>query len=145
MDEAKRLRAALAEERLAGRGRGRKAYSTELRRRIITYLRRERATGRAVDELIESVGISRPTFYTWVGASRSRGGAKGFRQLAVVPTSATVAPPTVQVGATFNVSDARYRKGPTNVVGITVLGPSGIAVVGMSVADVAELVRRLGC
>lgn len=140
MDEAKRLRIALADERSTGRGRGKKAYSTELQRKIVSYLRRERATGRAVEELIASVGISRPTYYAWVGAARPRVGVRGFRQMAVVPTPTATPTTSDSTGVRAEVATLPRREG-----GIVVMVPGGIAVVGMSVADVAELARRLGC
>ncbi len=141
MEEAKKLRAELSRERAAGRGSGKRGYSTELRQKTVAYIRRERAAGRSVEEVLAAVGLSRPTYYAWGGAVRPRTSRKGFRRMEVVAASTTASP------LTCNVSDGATlaRTLPPCESRILLMAPSGVTVVGMSVAEVAELVRRLGC
>lgn len=129
MEQARELRAALNRERRAGRGKGKQGFSAGLRQRVVEFLRRERANGRRVDDLVAALGLSRPTVYAWVGAKAAPQPA--FRQLTIVPKRRGRA-----------TTDDVHRKADCGVV---VMGPGGVAVRGMSVGDVAELLRRLGC
>ena len=89
-------------------------------------------------ELGRALGLSEPTVYAWSGA-KAPGSAGKFRQLAVVPTRGgqnAESQADDGNGCESRGDGARW---------IVVRGPAGIAVHGMSVSDVAELFRRLGC
>lgn len=139
MDAAKKLRAALARERAAGRGIGKQGFGQGLKQKVVSYLRCERAKGRAVSELVAAIGISHPTYYAWVGAVAPRR-KKAFCQIAELP---------VAKAQTSNATDAMAQSGVAQSCAVSsrivVMGPGGVAVLGLSVSDVAELVRRLGC
>ncbi len=141
MDEAKKLRLALEHERGKGGGTGRRGFSQALPARVVEYLHRERQRGKTVEELVETSGLSRPTVYAWMGSGTARRPGPAFRQVRVVPAHAGLlgtggghVPP--------EIDDSRIAEATRRVV---VMGRGKVAVVGLSVGEVAELFRRLGC
>jgi hypothetical protein len=123
MDELKKLRQRVARERAAGCGKDGKRYSEALRRDVSAYLQAARAKGTSPNQLAPALGLSVPTAYEW---SSKTGGArrksKAFQRMSVVSQAAT--------------ADANA---------IVVTGPGGLRAVGLGVAELAELLRRLGC
>src|SRR5512142_2605909 len=121
MDELKKLRQRLAKERAAGCGKDGKRDSEALRRDVSAYLQAARAQGTSPNQLAPALGLSLPTAYEW---SSKTGGAqrksKAFQRMTVVsePTAARA-----------------------NTIVVT--GPGGLRAVGLGVAELAELLRRL--
>jgi hypothetical protein len=123
MDELKKLRQRVAKERAAGCGKDGKRYSDELRRDVSAYLQAARAKGTSPNQLAPALGLSLPTAYEWSSRKGERPGkSKSFQRMTVVPQPAT---------------------GEANAIVVT--GPGGLRAVGLGVAELAELLRRLGC
>lgn len=123
MDELKKLRQRVARERAGGCGKDGKRYSEALRRDVSAYLQAARAKGTSPNQLAPALGLSVPTAYEW--SSRTGGRqrkSKAFQRMSVVSQAAT--------------ADANA---------IVVTGPGGLRAVGLGVAELAELLRRLGC
>src|SRR5512147_980340 len=139
MNEAKRLREELARERTEGRGTTGRGFSAEVRQSVVEFLARERARGTKACDLRKALGLSRPTLYAWSGA-RAPSSCHKFQELAVVPARGTGQTSEIQRDG-GNANECRVERTHR----IVVTGPGGIAVVGMTVSDVAELFRRLGC
>ena len=131
MDEVEKLRRRVIQERRGGSGRDGKAYSTKLRREVSAYLQAARAKGMSPNQLGPALGLSIPTAYEWSSKAPTRKGkpsSKAFRQIVVAaePTATT--------------------RDESNVVSrIVVTGPGGLQASGLGVAELAELLRRLGC
>jgi hypothetical protein len=123
MDELKNLRRRVAREQAAGCGKDGKRYSEALRRDVSAYLQAARAKGTSPNQLGPALGLSLPTAYQWSSKTQGRQGkSKAFRRMSVVsqPTPAGASP-------------------------IVVTGPGGLRAIGLGVAELAELLRRLGC
>lgn len=123
MDELKKLRQRVARERATGCGKDGKRYSHALRRDVSAYLQAARAKGTSPNQLGPALGLSLPTAYEWSSKKgKPQIEAKAFRRMSVVsePTAA----------------------GPGAIV---ITGPGGLRATGLRVAELAELLRRLGC
>src|SRR5512145_204719 len=129
MDDLKKLRKRVVEERRQGCGRRGKRYSVELRRDVSAYLRAARARGESPNRLGPALGLTLPTAYEWSAApkKKSKGKARPFRRMTIV------AQPTVRDETTVGTSQ------------IVVTGPGGLRAAGLGVPELAELLRRLGC
>jgi hypothetical protein len=128
MDELKKLRRRIAEERRQGCGKGGKRYSEALRRDVSTYLRAARAKGGSPNQLGPALGLSLPTAYQWSATAHRRWEKpQAFRQMSIVAQPATGT----------NTSTATSP--------IVVTGPGGLRATGLGISDLAELLRRLGC
>jgi hypothetical protein len=130
MDELKKLRRRLAQEHAQGRGRGGKRYSEELRRDVSAYLQAERSKGTSPNRMAPALGLSLPTAYEWSSKGKDTSGQKTFRRVSVVARA---------TGAV----DGECT--PAKASQIVVTGPGGLQAVGLGVAELAELLRRLGC
>lgn len=130
MDELKKLRRRVAQEQAEGRGAGGKRYTIELRRDVSAYLSAARAKGESPNRLAPALGLSLPTAYQWSTSSRADGKASAFRRMTVV------AQPTARSGTEAMTTGANQ---------IVVTGPGGLQAAGLGVAELAELLRRLGC
>lgn len=97
-------------------------YPAELRARIIEFARAEKSAGVPVRRTAAALGLHEITLGTWLRADTN------FRPVAIVPDRA----PFEIVRAR---GDAAIR---------VVHSASGLVVEGLDVADVAELLRRLG-
>jgi hypothetical protein len=95
----------------------------ELRRDVSAYLQAARAKGTSPNQLAPALGLSLPTAYEWSSKKGERPGkSKSFQRMSVVPQPAT---------------------GEANAIVVT--GPGGLRAVGLGVAELAELLQRLGC
>jgi hypothetical protein len=113
----------VAKERAVGCGKDGKRYSGELRRDVSAYLQAARAKGTSPNQLAPALGLSLPTAYEWSSKKGERPGkSKAFQRMSVVPQPAA---------------------GEANAIVVT--GPGGLRAVGLGVAELAELLRRLGC
>src|SRR5512145_1665261 len=86
MDDLKKLRRRVVEERRQGCGRRGKRYSVELRRDVSAYLRAARARGESPNRLGPALGLTLPTAYQWSVSPRKKekGKAKAFRRMTIV-------------------------------------------------------------
>jgi hypothetical protein len=130
MDELKKLRRRVAQEQAEGRGAGGKRYTIELRRDVSAYLSAARAKGESPNRLAPALGLSLPTAYQWSTSSKAGCKASAFRRMTVV------AQPTARSIPEEATSGTKQ---------ILVTGPGGLQAVGLGVAELAELLRRLGC
>jgi hypothetical protein len=131
MDELKSLQRRIAKEQAQGHGKSGKPYSEALRRDVSKYLQAATANGRSPNQLAPELGLSAPTAYQWCTKQPGRGRKKkpqAFRQMSIV------AQPSSSIGKSVGASSR-----------IVVKGPGGLRAVGLAVADLAELLRRLGC
>lgn len=96
-------------------------YSPELQAKVTDWARARRAEGLSVPAMCLEIGIGDPTLRRFLGPTKKpavKRPAVGFRRMKVVTPVATQ---------------------------VVVRGPCGIAVEGLSLDGVAELVRRLAC
>lgn len=129
MNDLKKLRRRVAEERRQGCGQRGKRYSVELRRDVSAYLRAARARGESPNRLGPALGLTLPTAYQWSASPRrkEKSKAKAFRRMTIVAQAAGREETTV---------------GTSQIV---VTGPGGLRAAGLGVPELAELLRRLGC
>jgi hypothetical protein len=106
-----------AVRRAGPRGAGRR-YPPALRRMAVEYFRRRRAAGTSVEAISRELGVKRHTIVGWTAMPEVAATAPTF-----VPVSVVADPPV----------------GPR----IVVLGPGGLRIEGLDLAEVAELLRRL--
>lgn len=118
-DEAKALRAAVEKkQREVGRG----PFEPELRERLIAHVRQRCAAGESVGKIARSLGLSEQTVWSWRKPKRrAKGGSGKLRQVAI----AVVEP------------QAAERQ-------LTVRGPAGLLIEGVTLDDLVALWRRLG-
>jgi hypothetical protein len=126
MKNVKELRTLLDRERRAQPNGKRLRFSPELRKRVTTYVSQARARHVPESQLLAQLGLSEATLIRWCGR---RGNAGAFRQVGMVRgTRATV----VTAEPVVAMLQPNTRHIP-------------VAIVGMSVADLVELCRGLGC
>lgn len=118
-DESKALRAAVEKkQREVGRG----PFEPELRRRLIAHVKERSAAGESVGRIAKSLGLSEQTVWTWQKPHRRNGGVETkLRQVAIA-----VDPPQM-----------RERM-------LSVRGPAGLLVEGVTLDELVALWRRLG-
>jgi len=126
MKDVKELRAGIARERRAKSGNQRLRFSAELKRLVVEFVSDSRLRGVSDSRLLSDLGIGPATLIRWCGR---RGKSSVFRQVSMVraPRSAAMARPVVAV--------------PTLVESHN----SPIAIVGLTVPQLAELCRSLSC
>jgi transposase-like protein len=112
MGKAEELAAAI--EGLAGGKRKRRQYPTELRQKIIDYVREQRASGAQLKSIGERIGVSPTLLHRW---ELRRVGK--FRRVEVS------APPA---------SSSRH----------VLHAPHGVRVEGLEVQELVDILRRLG-
>lgn len=115
--EVERLRQDLS--RSPGEGTGRR-YSESLRQRAGRLADAERREGRSVDVLAQQLGVSTPALTRWMRDSQGREAMAGpLRPVEIVAEAST---------------------GPSRLI---VKGPCGVAVEGLVIEQIAELLRSL--
>jgi DNA-binding IclR family transcriptional regulator len=127
MNETRELRALLAEERQRGSGTAKRGYSAGLRQRVVSFLSRERGQGVGEAELAKRLGLAKSTVHEWGRA------AQGAPFRAVV------------VRASEEAKAAPLAEGTERSSRLVLEGAAGVRVYGLSVSDVEQLLRRLGC
>ncbi len=100
------------------RSSGRGKFSDELRVRLIAYAESARGQGQAVERIGRDLGISSKTIHSWLGAHKS----SALRRVEVIAER-----PTPRGGS------------------LSMRGPAGTMVDGLSVDDVVKIWRQLGC
>ncbi len=111
-------REALKAAIVANRRTRRGPFSSELRERLIAHVDQARARGDSVETISHALGLCSKTVYGWL--SKARPGR--LRQIQVVSER-----PAQAHGA------------------LSMRGPAGTSVEGLSVDDVVVIWRRLGC
>jgi hypothetical protein len=87
MDDLKKLRRRVTEERRQGCGQRGKRYSVELRKDVSAYLRAARARGQSPNRLGPALGLTLPTAYQWSASPKKKekkGKTKPFRRMTIV-------------------------------------------------------------
>ena len=125
MKTAKELCGYITGERRAQAGKRRPRFSAELKRAVSEYVLDARARGESESQLISDLGIGPASLMRWCGR---RSTPSAFRQVAMVHSSrATLEEP----------SGAK----PRVVIGRN----AAVAIVGLTVSELVELCRSLGC
>jgi transposase len=103
-------------EAIEASGHGRKRrYSPRLKREILEHVAQERARGVAMTSIAERLGVAQDTLYTWQREARSESAQRFVKLEVAAPNAAAIA----------------------------VHGAAGIRVSGLSVAQLADLLRAL--
>jgi hypothetical protein len=124
MVNAKELRVRLERERQAQSSRRRPRFSASLKQAVVQYVSSARAHGVTESQLLVELGIGPGTLIRWCGRKDQPG--KFCRVSIVRDTRAITAP------AEPSAAHAVGRRG-------------AIAIVGLSVRELVELLGRLGC
>jgi hypothetical protein len=126
MKNVKELRSRIERERRSKSGNQRLRFSAGLKRMVIEFVAEARLRGVSDSQLLADLGIGPATLIRWCGR---RGKSSVFRQVSMVRASRSVAM-AKPVVAIPTVIDSRN---------------SPIAIVGLTVAQLAELCRSLSC
>ncbi len=126
MKSVKELRSRIERERRAKSTSQRLRFSAELKRLVVQFVADARLRGVSDSRLLADLGIGPATLIRWCGR---RGKSSVFRQVSMVrtPRSVAMVRPVVAVPT---VVDSRN---------------SPIAIVGLTVPQLAELCRSLSC
>lgn len=137
MDGDSELRALAAKLRAAerrGAGTAGRPYPVALRRRVVDATQAHRAAGGSLKEASELVGVSAVTLWSWAKAN----GCGVLRQVQL-----TSREPASDAGADASAAPPRQPEGIGDEGRIQVTGPGGLRIEGLSIASLADLVRRL--
>jgi len=126
MKNVRELRARIARERRAKSGNQRLRFSAELKRLVVEFVADARLRGVSDSQLLADLGIGPATLIRWCGR---RGKSSVFREVSMVraPRSVAMVRPVVAIPTLI---DSRN---------------SPIAIVGLTVSQLAELCRSLSC
>jgi hypothetical protein len=126
MVNAKELKVRLERERQAQSSRRRPRFSAGLKRAVVQYVSASRARGVTEAQLLAALGIGPGTLIRWCGRKDQPG---KFRRLSIVRDTRATA---VAVEPSATLPQSMSRRG-------------AIAIVGLTVPEVVELLGRLGC
>ena len=126
MVNSKELRVRLERERQAQSGRRRPRFTASLKQTVEQYVSAARARGVTESQLLQELGIGPGTLIRWCGRKDQPG---KFRRVSIVRDT-SAAPVAIEASATLSQSMG---------------GRGAIAIVGLTVAELAELLGRLGC
>ena len=124
MVNAKELKGRLERERQAQSTRRRPRFSAGLKQAVVQYVLASRARGATEAQLLQDLGVGPGTLIRWCG--RKDEDVK-FRQVSIVRKTKAVA---IEPAAALSPLTARR---------------GAVAIVGLSVSELAELLERLGC
>ena len=125
MKNAKELCARIDRERRAQSGKCRPRFSSELKRSVSEYVAEARSRGVSESQLMLELGIGPASLIRWCGR---RSASSAFRQIAMVHASRGTLP---------ELSGTK----PQVVIGRN----AAVAIVGLTVSELVELCRSLGC
>ena len=126
MVNAKELRVRLERERQAQSSRRRPRFSVGLKQTVVQYVLGARARGLTEAQLLQELGIGPGTLIRWCGRKDRPG---KFRRVSIVQdTRAT----TVAIEPSATLPQSMGRRG-------------AIAIVGLTVPELVDLLGRLGC
>ena len=134
-DELHRLRERIASAPVNGRGR--RQYDKKLRQEITRYASNQHAHGESFSKIAQTLGLPSTTILNWRGKGQptSKKQPVGFRPVAVRADE-----PTGPKEAASSTNDGTGPGGQAIVV-----VPGGVQIQGLSVGELAELVRTLQC
>ena len=125
MKTAKELCTRIDRERRAHGDKRRPRFSTELKRAVSEYVAEARSRGVPESQLMADLGIGPASLIRWCGR---RSAPSAFRQVAMVHASK---------GSLPELSGTK----PQVVIGRN----SAVAIIGLTVSELVELCRSLGC
>ena len=126
MVNAKELKVRLERERQAQRSRRRPRFSAGVKQAVVQYVLAARARGVTEAQLLQELGIGPETLIRWCGRKDRPG---KFRQVSIVRDSDG---PPVAIEPSARLAQTMGHRG-------------AIAIVGLTVSEMAELLGRLGC
>jgi transposase-like protein len=126
MVNAKELKGRLERERQAQSDRRRPRFSAGLKQAVVRYVLASRARGATEAQLLKELGIGPATLIRWCG--RKDEDVK-FRQMSIVRKTKE---PAVAIEPAAALPALMARRG-------------AVAIIGLSVSELAELLERLGC
>ena len=116
----------LERERQSQSSRRRPRFTAGLKQMVAQYVSAARARGVTESQLLQELGIGPGTLIRWCGRKDQPG---KFRRVSIVRDT-SAAPVAIEASATLSQSMG---------------GRGAIAIVGLTVAELAELLGRLGC
>ncbi len=119
--QARRLKAELSRWRGLGR-----RYPADIKARVLAFAKVRRASGASLAALAGELGVSVMTLYGWLKASAGKRRRRAGKKPALLP---------VQI-----VPDTGVQAGRPSPV---VMGPRGLRVEGLSIEEIAVLLRGL--
>ena len=126
MVNSKELRVRLERERQSQSSRRRPRFTAGLKQMVAQYVSAARARGVTESQLLQELGIGPGTLIRWCGRKDQPG---KFRRVSIVRDT-SAAPVAIEASATLSQSMG---------------GRGAIAIVGLSVQELVELLGRLGC
>ena len=123
---AKELNSRLERERQAQKSRRRPRFSTGLKQAVIQYVLTARTRGAKEAQLLQELGIGPGTLIRWCGRKSKDG---KFRRVSIVRDT----------GAATDTIE------PITTTSQRLAHSGAIAIIGLSVSELAELLGRLGC
>ena len=126
MINSKELKGRLERERQAQSSRRRPRFSAGLKQAVVQYVLASRARGATEAQLLQDLGIGPGTLIRWCGRKDD---AVKFRQVSIVRKTKA---PAVAIEPAATVSPSMARRG-------------AVAIIGLSMPELAELLERLGC
>jgi hypothetical protein len=126
MVNAKELKVRLERERQAQSGRRRPRFTASLKQTVEQYVSAARARGVTESQLLQELGIGPGTLIRWCGRKDQPG---KFRRVSIIRDT-SAAPVAIEPSATLSQS---------------IGGRGAIAIVGLTVPELAELLGKLGC
>ena len=126
MKTAKELCACIDRERRAQAGQRRPRFSAGVKQAVSEYVLDARSRGATEAQLISDLGIGPATLIRWCGRSSKR---EAFRQVALVHR------------ATATLAESNSLRPQVAIA----RSNGAVAIVGLSVSELVELCRSLGC
>ena len=127
MVNSKELRVRLERERQAQSSRRRPRFSAGLKRAVVQYVWASRARGVTEAQLLGALGIGPGTLIRWCGRKEQ---PSKFRRVSIVRDTRATAAVAFEPSATLPQSMSRR---------------GAVAIVGLTVPELVELLGRLGC
>jgi len=131
MEHASELRGRIRQERQVGAGHGQHPFSSDLRRRVVAFIRERRSDGVADHEIVRQLGLSQQTLHRWAGPRPQRSQRRRARA-ALVPVAISRALPS---------PSPQVPEASTMIVA----GPAQMRVAGLTLDQLVELWRKLAC
>jgi len=126
MVNAKELKGRLERERQAQSDRRRPRFSAGLKQAVVRYVLASRARGATEAQLLKELGIGPATLIRWCGRKDE---TVKFRQVSIIRKTNGAA---IAIEPAATPSPSMGRRG-------------AVAIIGLSVSELAELIERLGC
>ena len=132
MDRVEELRLRAEKEREQGCGRGGKGYSKAFQKDAAKCVLAELKNGVRRGRIAQGLGVGWATIEQWLPKPKAKKHEKLFRRLSVTKS---------RLAESRDSTEVRAPK----VSRIVVTSPSGLTIEGLSISELAELLRRDGC